>query len=257
MREDLKFLIVGDTIIDEDIFLIASGLSLETPTLKTVYDTNRVKYGGAANVARRLADYDLDVTFLTSVSEEHINPISSTGAKILNFYQGKNNTKTRYWVSHGDSTYKYLQINNVNDENVHPLIDVNLSDYDIVAFSDYRCGLITESFIDTCTNHKDVDTYASSQISSRDSNYHLYGNIDYIVCNEKESQSVDRDINLCVTKGERGCSFNGTDYQGFEVKDVVSTMGAGDAFYAAFLASGDPEFANIEASDFIESQTYV
>ena len=46
MREDLKFLIVGDTIIDEDIFLIASGISLETPTMKTVYDTNRVKYGG-------------------------------------------------------------------------------------------------------------------------------------------------------------------------------------------------------------------
>ena len=34
MREDLKFLIVGDTIIDEDIFLIASGISLETPTMK-------------------------------------------------------------------------------------------------------------------------------------------------------------------------------------------------------------------------------
>ena len=89
MREDLKFLIVGDTIIDEDIFLIASGISLETPTMKTVYDTNRVKYGGAANVARRLADYDLDVTFLTSISEEHVNPISSTGAKFLIFIKVK------------------------------------------------------------------------------------------------------------------------------------------------------------------------
>ena len=257
MREDIKFLIVGDTIIDEDIFLIASGLSLETPTLKTVYDSNRIKYGGAANVARLLADYDLDVTFLTSVSEEHINSISSTGAKILNFYQGKNNTKTRYWISHGDSTYKHLQINNVNDENVHPLIDVNLSDYDVVAFSDYRCGLITEPFIDTCTNHKGIETYASSQISSRQSNYSLYDKIDYIVCNEKEAQSVNRDTNICVTKGEKGCSFNGTDYEGFKVEDVVSTMGAGDAFYAAFLASGDPEFANMEASNFVESLSYV
>ena len=34
MREDLKFLIVGDTIIDEDIFLIASGISLETLMLQ-------------------------------------------------------------------------------------------------------------------------------------------------------------------------------------------------------------------------------
>jgi len=30
MREDLKFLIVGDTIIDEDIFLIASGICCNT-----------------------------------------------------------------------------------------------------------------------------------------------------------------------------------------------------------------------------------
>tara|TARA_B100001996_G_scaffold382948_1_gene376469 strand:+ start:2337 stop:3110 length:774 start_codon:yes stop_codon:yes gene_type:complete len=257
MREDIKFLIVGDTIIDEDIFLIASGLSLETPTLKTVYDTNRFNYGGAANVARRLADYDLNVTFLTSVSEEHVNSISSTGAKILNFYQGKNNTKSRYWVSRGDSTYKYLQVNSVNDENLHPLIDVNLSDYDIVAFSDYRCGLITEPFINTCVKHKGIETYASSQISSRQSNYFLYNKVDYIVCNEKESRSVGRDSNICVTKGDKGCSFKGIDYEGYKVEDAVSTMGAGDAFYAAFLASGDPEFANMEASNFVESLSYV
>ena len=30
----------------------------------------------------------------------------------------------------------------------------------------------------------------------------------------------------------------------FELENVVSTMGAGDVFYAAFLASGDPEDAN-------------
>ncbi len=35
MRENLKYLIVGDTIIDETVELKASGLSLESPTLKT------------------------------------------------------------------------------------------------------------------------------------------------------------------------------------------------------------------------------
>ena len=106
MRENLNFLIVGDTIIDEDVFLIASGISLETPTLKTVYDTRKIKFGGAANVAKQLVNYNVDVTFLTSVSDEYMNSISSTGLKIINLYQGKNNIKTRYWISHGDSTYK-------------------------------------------------------------------------------------------------------------------------------------------------------
>ena len=60
MREDLKFLIVGDTIIDEDIFLIASGISLETPTMKTGYDTNWGKSGGAAQ-----ADLHANDTFFS------------------------------------------------------------------------------------------------------------------------------------------------------------------------------------------------
>ena len=253
MREDLKFLIVGDTIIDEDIFLIASGISLETPTMKTVYDTNRVKYGGAANVARRLADYDLDVTFLTSISEEHVNPISSTGAKILNFYQGKNNTKTRYWISHGDSTYKYLQINNVNDEDCPSFLpNIDINDYDIIAFSDYRCGFIKSKFIKHVTDSGKI-TYASSQISSRESNYDRYFDIDYIVCNKKESKYVDRKINICITTGDKGCIMNGVTYKVDPVKDPVNTIGAGDCFYAALLATGDPNFANLRASEYVSN----
>ena len=257
MRENLNFLIVGDTIIDEDIFLTASGISLETPTLKTVYDNKKTKFGGAANVAKQLANYDVDVTFLTSVSDKHINSISSTGLKIINLYQGKNNTKTRYWISHGDSTYKYLQINNVNDEDNNLPIDINISEYDVIAFSDYRCGLISKPFIEKCTRNNNIKTYASSQISSRQSNYMLYKNVDYIVCNEKESKLVNRDTNICVTKGHKGCSFNGVNYSADKIKNIVSTMGAGDIFYAAFLASGDPEFANREAANFIKNQTHV
>ena len=110
---------------------------------------------------------------------------------------------------------------------------------------------------DRCINLESTQTYASSQISSRESNYSLYEEVDYIVCNEKESKSVDRDYDICITKGSKGCSLNGTEYPVFELENIVSTMGAGDAFYAAFLASGDPEFANAEACNFIESQTYV
>ena len=48
MRESLKYLVVGDTIIDEDVYCKAAGLSLESPTLKTTYNMRRVNYGGAA-----------------------------------------------------------------------------------------------------------------------------------------------------------------------------------------------------------------
>ena len=58
MREGLKYLVVGDTILDEDIYLKAVGLSLESPTIKTTYDSKRINYGGAANVARFLKKFD-------------------------------------------------------------------------------------------------------------------------------------------------------------------------------------------------------
>ena len=55
MRENLKYLVVGDTILDETIELEACGLSLESPTIKTSLVTRMTDYGGAANVAKYLS----------------------------------------------------------------------------------------------------------------------------------------------------------------------------------------------------------
>ena len=248
----LKYLVVGDTIVDEDIFLKASGLSLESPTLKTTYTTTKVNYGGAANVAKFLTEMDMDVTFITSLSPKYVEMLD---LKVKTFYQGKDNIKKRYWVTHGDSTYKYLQINDVNDGSICPIIDVDVSDYDVIAFSDYRCGFISDEFILRCLS-SGKKTYASSQISSHPSNYHRYMECDYIVCNETESKFVERDNNVCITKGRRGCSLNGVEYFPFPVNTVVNTIGAGDCFYAAFLATGDPDYANRRAAEFVESEIY-
>ena len=33
-------------------------------------------------------------------------------------------------------------------------------------------------------------------------------------------------------------------------------IGAGDCFYAALLATGDPDFANMKAAEYVESEVY-
>jgi len=257
MRENLKYLVVGDTIIDENVYLIANGLSLESPTIKTVFDKRSINYGGAANVAKFLSSFGRNVTFLTSLSEEHAEKYEiENNVSVKEMYQGKDNYKTRYWITHGDSTYKYLQVNNVNEEySYSPLSDYDISQYDIIAFADYRCGFITEKFISECVNSGKI-IYASSQISSRASNYGKYSEVDYIVCNQEESNYVNRDNNVCVTKGSGGCTMNGIDYPAYPVESVVNTIGAGDCFYAALLATGDPEFANESASKFVSISLY-
>jgi len=257
MRESLKYLVVGDTIIDEDVYCKAAGLSLESPTLKTTYNMRKVNYGGAANVARHLHNFNRDVTFLTSIGSHNVVILEDKyGIKVRNYYQGKPNTKTRYWVTHGDATYKYLQINRVNDEeSLAPVIDIDLSAYDIIAIADYRCGFVIDSFVKQCLDAGKI-TYASSQVSSHPSNYYRYEDFDYIVCNERESKTISKKDNVCITKGSDGCSMNGVDYASYKVDNPVNIIGAGDCFYAALLATGDPDFANMKAAEYVESEVY-
>jgi bifunctional ADP-heptose synthase (sugar kinase/adenylyltransferase) len=255
MRENLKYLVVGDTIIDETIELKACGLSLESPTIKAVPDNHYYDYGGAANVAKFLARFGRNVTFATSVDYDTVETLERFyGITVKNYYQGRENKKTRYWVKHGDAIYKHLQINSVNQEFSQSFLEnFNLDPYDIIAFADYRCGFIRETFIKHATDSGKI-TYASSQISSRQSNYDRYFDIDYIVCNEEESKHIQRVTNICVTKGSEGCQFNGVSYPAYVPEKVVNTIGAGDCFYAAFLATGDPDYANKKASEFVETE---
>ena len=154
-------------------------------------------------------------------------------------------------MSHGDSRYKHLQINDVNDESsLSVLENFDLDEYDVIAFSDYRCGFIKESFVSHVTNNAKI-TYASSQVSSKEHNYDIYFDMDYIVCNEYESQFTDRITNICVTMGSRGCMVNGVKYFTDPVEKPINTIGAGDCFYAALLATGDPHYANKRAFDYV------
>jgi bifunctional ADP-heptose synthase (sugar kinase/adenylyltransferase) len=256
MRENLKYLVVGDTIIDENIYLTAIGLSLESPTIKTNIKNKVFDFGGAANVAKYLKKFGVNVTFATSMCDSYCEMFETFyQVPVKNFYQGNDNIKSRYWISHGDETYKHLQINDVNPESSPSMLELfDVDEYDIIAFSDYRCGFITETFIKHVTDSGKI-TYSSSQISIHQPNYDRYWEVDYFVCNQNESKYIDRKTNICITKGELGCTMNGIDYKGYPVK-VANTIGAGDCFYAALLASGDPDFANKKASEYVETPLY-
>ena len=249
----MKFLVIGDTIIDEEILLKAKGLSLETPTIKTEFISSKTFFGGAANVAKNLIGDNHEISFLTSLSKENLKLFSQKypAINIFNFFLGKDNIKSRYWIQHGDAKYKYLQINNLNDFNQKSKsYDLDFNHFDVVAFSDYRCGLITPELVSKCINSS-CKTYASSQISSQPSNYEYYQDVDIIVCNENEASFIDRTDNICITKGDQGCFFNGVDYAACKIKKPINTIGAGDCFFAAFLIAEDPTFANKRAAKFL------
>jgi len=259
-----KALIIGDTIIDQDINLQAIGLSLESPTIKTKLVSKRTTFGGAANVARFASLFDVNVSFLTCMSDINAELfLSKYNINLINLNDKVENVKTRFYISHGDASYKHLQINDPNLYFTHVSLDrhptdhfiksISLDDYDIIAFSDYGYNLITDYAIKKAVNSKCI-TFGASQVSGGKSNLSKYEQLYYIVCNEKESQTIDRRHNIIITKGAYGCEWNGVNYPGFTPQNQKNIIGAGDCFFAAFLAYTDVVQANKTASLYIEGK---
>lgn len=247
-----RLLVIGDTIIDEYVDLKAVGLSLESPTIKTEPIDSKIVFGGAANVAKFARKFGMDVDFITCMTRDSEELFCSRfDIDLLNANYTVENKKTRFYVQHGDERYKHLQINKVNKISMN--VKWNFSLYDVIAFSDYRCGLIQSPVIGRAMQSH-CETFGASQVSDKDPNFLQYIGLDYIVCNEYESQFFDRRKNVVITKGSGGSELNDVHYDAKPVDNVKNTIGAGDCFYAAFLAYRDLEKANQAAADYIEGK---
>jgi len=253
-----KVLILGDTIIDKNIELKAIGLSLESPTIKTIFIDENINYGGAANTARYAMFFGLNITFVSYMTKNsEIDFVSKSKLKFINLDNKIENVKTRFYINHGNEKYKYLQINDIkrNKQNYVSGADLILTtdymnEFDIVAFSDYRCDTITKKMISNA-HDSNAQTYAASQVSSHTSNFEKYQNMDFIVCNKLEASKFSRRNNVIMTKGAAGCELNGVQHCSPFVSKPENIIGAGDVFYAAFLAYGDVTIANEKAAAYV------
>ncbi len=250
-----KVLVIGDTIIDEDINLQVIGLSLESPTFKTKIKSTDISYGGAANVAKYLCLFGVEVDFVTCMSKQNeIKFKKRYPVSVRNLDNSVENKKSRYYIHHGDSKYKHLQINDTNTTLKMPFPkSYDLNKYDIVAISDYRCGVVTNDTIKT-VEKANSKTFAASQVSDKKSTLNNFNNFDYIVCNENESKTLTRTKNVIITKGSEGSELNGKLEKAFRVENVKSTIGAGDCFYAAYLAYEDLKKANEMAAKYVKGE---
>ncbi len=259
MRQNLKnkrVLVVGDTIIDKDIFLDAVGLSLESPTLKTNFLHDTKSLGGAANVAKLIGLLGCKCTFMTALSDSDLiqSLDQDFGVQTISCANGRDNIKCRYWVSRGGSTYKYLQINDCGNAGISHE-DICVGEYDAILLCDYRCGFVTDSLVKNCMAFEGTK-FVSSQMSDRGSNMNRYVGFDCAIMNEKESSCC----NVCfptavVTLAERGsrtvlADGTVTEHKGFPVR-TENVIGAGDAFCAAYVCTENGEFANRFASSYI------
>jgi len=272
-------LVIGDSILDHKVFCEAIGLSLETPTLKARLGKEEYSFGGASNVVNNLLLLGAHVTFVTPLADDshahHYFNWSSLNLTLRPLsFEGKNVVKSRYWISKGDRSYKYLQINQgTKFQNASLVLDtlktLLLSNkYDKAILVDYRGGLFEQKEqvgeILAALHAWHIKTYAASQVSDRESQYNLFEGCGLVCLNREEASAVVADFEptdekltqltrelgarACVTLGPDGSTLSGPSgtvtAPGHKV-EAIDTCGAGDSFLAALVASGeDLAFSN-------------
>ena len=272
--KNVHVLVIGDSILDATINASAVGLSLESPTIKAVETSKEYSFGGAYNVVKNILALGAQCTFVTLVgNDEYRQILEEHKEKRLNFIglheeEYENIVKSRYWIAHGDTAYKHLQINRggglaeLTAHNIEVLKSALAKEYDRVVLIDYRGGLLSTPVVELVKKNSNAPIIASSQTSSRASNHLLYKDVDLICLNQTEfadncaiHTANIRELqklfnaNLCITRGKDGAQLvldRIWDVSALDSAKVVDTCGAGDSFLA-LLSMTDYKRRPVEA----------
>jgi rfaE bifunctional protein nucleotidyltransferase chain/domain len=267
---DYRVLIVGDAIIDEYQYVMPMHKTPKENMIATRYQDRELFAGGVFAAANHVASFCKQVDVITCLGDfdrhedlvrQSLKP--NVGLKVFT-RTGAPTTLKRRFV---DPSYmrKLFEVYFMNDEplpaDVQSEVDGAIADvageYDVVIAADFGHGLITGSSIDALTENARF-LAVNTQSNSANLGYNLitkYRRADYICIDAPEARLAvsDRQSNvgdiarrlvkdhvdcskIIVTQGKHGCV---TFESGGIVhtipafaKNVVDTVGAGDAFLA-------------------------
>jgi rfaE bifunctional protein kinase chain/domain len=279
----LNVLVLGDCIVDEYIDVEPIGLSMEDASVVTA-QLNSIKYvGGAGFVAIQARELCDKTTFFSMTGSDNLRNyvITTLTDQDVNYNLFEDFTrptihKIRY-QSLGRTLFRLskfrqhpidlLASNGLSDQ-----IISQLSDYDLVIFSDFSYGYLSQEMIDAITSScidKGIMVVADSQSSSQNGNIGKFKHMDLITPTEYEARQVFngksdglvtvasslvnklKPKNFFITLGSDGllihCEDNSphssliTDQIGALNKNPVNVSGAGDTllvFSSMALAVG-------------------
>lgn len=279
--KDYRVLLVGDAIIDEYQYVLPMHKTPKENMIATRYQDRELFAGGVFAAANHVASFCKQVDILTCIGEvdshediirESLRP--NVGLRLFE-RAGAPTTLKRRFV---DPSYmrKLFEVYFMNDEplnadmqrEIDTAIGALAPEYDVVIAADFGHGLIAKSSIDALTKNSRF-LAVNTQSNSANLGYNLitkYPRADYICIDMPEARLAvsDRLSNvgdiarrliddhvecgrIIVTQGKHGCV---TLERGGIVhtipalaKNVVDTVGAGDAFLAItapLVAAGGP-----------------
>lgn len=210
-----KILVVGESCRDVFVYCHAQRLApdLPIPILDVIDESENP--GMAANVERNIKNIYPHCDLVTNDGWENV-------------------TKTRYM--HGKTNHAFIRIDSKHPVVAADILSLQLSEYDIIAISDYNKGYLSEEDIEhICKNHPCVFIDTKKQLGS------WVDEATFIKINDFEYERSKATITptlaskIIRTEGENGAFYNDIHYPVSEKVEVQDTSGAGDSFYAALV----------------------
>jgi rfaE bifunctional protein nucleotidyltransferase chain/domain len=278
---DYRVLIVGDAIIDEYQYVLPMHKTPKENMIATRYQDRELFAGGVFAAANHVASFCKQVDIITCLgdSESYDDLIRQSlrpNVGIKSFQRAASPTTLKRRFVDPSYMRKLFEVYFMNDEpltadqqhEVDSAIAAQAGDYDIVIVADFGHGLIASSSIDALTTNARF-LAVNTQSNSANLGYNLitkYKRADYVCIDAPEARLAVSDrvsnvgdiarrlaenhINcskIIVTQGKHGC----VTYESGGIvhtipafaKNVVDTVGAGDAFLAVtapLVAAGAP-----------------
>jgi rfaE bifunctional protein nucleotidyltransferase chain/domain len=265
-----RVLIVGDAIIDEYQYVLPMHKTPKENMIATRYQDRELFAGGVFAAANHVASFCKQVDIITCLGDskihgELIRQSLKPNVGIKTFTRpGAPTTLKRRFV---DPSYmrKLFEVYFMNDEPLTPDVQIEVdraiadqaADYDVVIAADFGHGLIAPSSIDALTS-KSRFLAVNTQSNSANLGYNLitkYKRAGYVCVDAPEARLAVSDrvssvgdiarrlaehhidcSKIIVTHGKYGCVTFESDGVVHTIpafaKNVVDTVGAGDAFLA-------------------------
>jgi rfaE bifunctional protein nucleotidyltransferase chain/domain len=277
-----RCLIVGDTILDEYIYVEPLGKPSKENIISTRYLEKEIFCGGVGATANLVAQFcgSTDLVTVLGEADSHEDFIrSSLSAKVnlMPFYRDGARTTLKSRLVDPGYVKKLIEIAYLSDDPlpaatqtaINRKIDQAIAHYDMVIVNDFGHGLIDDELIDIfCRKARFLAVNAQTNSANRGFNLVTkYPRADFVCIDEPEARLAVADryspidavvdklrkrmqcANFIVTHGRHGSvvAAEGRDIERIPVltRQVVDTIGAGDAFFsvsAPLVGSGCDPF---------------
>ncbi len=232
--KNLKVLVIGDTIVDEYVTCEPLGMSQEDPTIVVSPLLNDKFIGGAAIVASHAKTLGSHVKFISVAGSDENKEFVQDGLKKLDIdvllYEDSTrpttlkqrfraNTKTLLRVNH----LKQHGINKDIENKILDNIKQNIQDIDLIIFSDFSYGVLTNTLIDSIIKlglKNNIFMTADSQSSSQVGDISKFKDMTLVTPTERE-------IRLSLNDFESGLVVLSDELVGkTKSKYIFTTLGA-------------------------------